>query len=330
AQTRSGYASIAGDKAAAAVFSAPAGAIVGPIQSEFGWAVVKVESVKTEGGKTLEQARAEIAAKLNADKRKAAIEDLVDRVQSAVDDGANFAEAAAKAKLAVTTTPLIMANGTSRTDSGYKAPPELAPALKTGFEIAPNDPPEIVTLTGDKGYALVSPGEVVPAAPAPLASIRDRVSADWVTSEAIRRARIVATAIDAKVKRGAPLPQALKESGTALPAVRPLAARRIEIATAQGVVAPPMRLLFSLASGKSGMAADPQGRGFFIVKVNKIVPGNALFEPGLIGRMQNELQQAAAQDYASQFLSAIREEMKVRRNESAIAADKQRIVSSGG
>ena len=55
--------------------------------------------MKTVGGKTLEQARAEIAPKITADKRKEAIEDLVDKVQDAVDDGSNFTEAAAQAKL---------------------------------------------------------------------------------------------------------------------------------------------------------------------------------------------------------------------------------------
>ena len=57
--------------------------------------MVKVDSVKTEGGKSLDQARAEITAKLTADKRKSAIEDLVDKVQNALDDGSNFTEAAA-------------------------------------------------------------------------------------------------------------------------------------------------------------------------------------------------------------------------------------------
>ena len=86
-----------------------AGAVVGPIQSDFGWVVAKVDSVKAVGGKTLDQARTEIATKLNADKRKGAIEDMVDKVQNSVDGGSNFAEAAAAAKLPVTTTPLITA-----------------------------------------------------------------------------------------------------------------------------------------------------------------------------------------------------------------------------
>ena len=68
----------------------PTGAVVGPIQSDFGWVVVKVDSIKAGSGKTLEQAKAEIAAKLNADKRKGAIEDLVDKVQTRVRRGQQF------------------------------------------------------------------------------------------------------------------------------------------------------------------------------------------------------------------------------------------------
>lgn len=329
AQTREGYAAIAGGKAAEAVFAAPSGAVVGPIQSDFGWVVVKVESVKSEGGKSLAQAHSEIAAKLTADKRKQAIEDIVDKVQNAIDEGSNFAEAAAHAKMPVTTTPLIMANGTSRVDASYKSPPELAPALKTGFEIAPNDPPEVVSLPNGQGYALVSPAEVVAAAPAPLASIRDQVATDWINEQAGQRARAAAQAIAAKAARGVPLGEAARQAGVALPAVQPLAARRIQIATANGTIPPALQMLFTLAQGKSRMVADPQRRAYFVVKVNKIVPGNALLQPGLIGQMQNELQQALSQDYESQFTNAIREEMKIKRNEAAIAAERKQITATG-
>lgn len=328
-QTRQAYAGVAGDKVAAPVFAAPPGAVVGPVQSDFGWVVVKVDSLKKEGGKSLSQATPEITAKLTADKRKNAIEDLVDRVQTAVDDGGNFAEAAAQAKLPIITTPLMTANGSSRADPTYKIPPEFAPALKAGFEIAPNDPPEIVTLPKNQGYALVSPAELIAAAPAPLPSIRDQVTRDWITNQALTRARAAGVAIVAKTDRGMSLAQAARESGIPLPAVRPLAARRIQIAMAEQQIPLPLRTLFTLAAGKSRLVADPQGRGFFVVKVDKIVPGNALLQPGLISRMQNELQEPVAQDYAQQFLAAVRQEMKIKRNDSAIAAMKARLASGG-
>lgn len=329
-QSQSAYASVAGDKAAAAVFAAPSGGVVGPVQTSFGWAVAKVDSIKTQGGKSLDQAKAEIAATLTAQKRKNAIEDLVDKLQDAVDGGSNFTEAAAKEKLPVTTTPLIVANGTARGDPSYKMPPELAPALKTGFEVEPNDPPEIVTLPNDQGYAMVSPGQVVPAAPAPLATVHDQVATDWVASKATDRARAVAEQIEGKVEHGTPLDQAIKEAGANLPPAHPLAARRIQIANQQGQIPPPLKILFTLGQGKSRMFPDPEGRGFFIVKVEKIVPGNVATQPALIGQMQSELQQGVSQEYAEQFLAAMRKEIGAKRNEGAIQAMKTRLLGSGG
>ena len=328
-QTRQAFASVAGDKVAAAAFSAPSGAIVGPVQSDFGWVVVKVDSVKTQGGKSLAEATPEIAAKLNAQKHKDAIEDIVDKLQNALDGGSNFAEAAAAAKLPVTSTPLLFANGTSKADASFKLPANMAPVLKTGFEIAPNDPPEIVSL-GDAGYVMVSPGQVVPAAPAPLASIHDQVATDWINDQAMQRARAAATAIAAKAAQGASLVDAAKQAGVALPPVQRIAARRIQLAGANGQVPPPLRLLFTLTQGKSQMVRDPGGHGFYVVKVTKIVPGNAMIQPALISQMQNELQQSVSEDYAREFLAAVRADVKAKRNESAIHAMKTRLVASGG
>jgi len=327
-ETREAYAGVAGDRAALAVFSEKTGAVVGPIQSDFGWVVAKVESVKAVAGKTLAQATPEIAAKLNTDKRKAAIEDLVAKAQDELDNGSNFTEVAAKLKLSVTTTPLITADGSSRDNPSFKLGPNLAPAVKAGFELAPSDEPEIATLPNNGGYAIASPAQVVPAAPAPLATIKDRVTADWIQSQALARARATANQIAAKASAGSSLADAVKQSGLAAP-VKPISAQRIQIAQSQQPVPPAVRTLFVLTAGKSRAVPDPQGRGFFVVKVNKVVPGNALSQPGLVGVMAHELQRSTQDDYAAQFVAAIEAQLKVRKNDGAIAAMKQRFATSG-
>lgn len=328
-QSRTAYVGVAGDKAAAAVFAAPVGTVVGPVQSQFGWLVVKVDSVKKGTGKTLEQARSEIAAKLNADKRKAAVEDIVDKVQNALDQGSNFEEAVSAAKLQTTNTPLISAAGVSPADAAFKLAPELAPVLKTGFEIAPNDPPELVTLPGNAGYAVVSPGQVVPATPAPLASIRDKVASDWVSEQAMLRARTAAQQIADRATGNVSLADAIKAIGANLPAPRPISARRIQMTDQQGNTPPALKILFGTGAGKSRMAPNPQGGGYFVVKVDKVTPGNAIAQPGLISQVTSQLNQAAAQDYAQQFLADLKREMKVKRNESAIQSFRARLLSSG-
>jgi peptidyl-prolyl cis-trans isomerase D len=329
-QTRAAYAGVAGDQAATAVFAAAKGAIVGPIHSDFGWIVVKVDAVKAGGGKTLEQAKAEIAAKLNEDKRKTAIEELVDKVQTALDGGANFTEAVGAAKLPVTTTPTITANGASRSDPSFKLPPELAPALQSGFQMAPTDEPDIVNLPNNAGYAVVSPAEVVAAAPAPLASIRAQVASDWINDQAAQRARAAAAQIAAKASAGVSVADALKSTGLPIPAARPISARRIQIAAAQGPVSPVLKMLFSLRTGQSRMGTAPQGGGFFVVKVGKVTPGNAIIAPNLITQVQSELGRAASNDYAEEFLNAVKRQLRVRRNTSAIEAFRTRLATTGG
>jgi peptidyl-prolyl cis-trans isomerase D len=322
-QTRSEFAALAGERVAAAAFGAQSGAIVGPIQSDLGWHVVKVESIRREGGKTLAAARSEIAAKLTTEKRKEALTDLVAKIEDAIAEGSNFTEAAAQAKLPVSETPLIVANGSARGNPSFKLPAEYAPALRTGFELAQDDEPVVEALTNTEGYVLVAPSRIVPAAPAPLASIRERVAEDWINQQASQRARAVATAIAAKAARGVPLAKAVAEAGVALPPIRPVATRRLDLGAD---VPAPVRMLFSLGAGKSRLVADPQQRGYSLVKVNKVVPGNALNQPALIGRLQNEFQDAVAEEYAKQFLSAVRASVGTRRNEKAIAATKARIT----
>ena len=327
-QTRTEYASLAGDAVAAAAFAAPSGAIVGPIQSDLGWYVVKIDSVRREGGKPLAAARGEIAAKLTADKRKEALTDIVTKIEDSISGGSNYAEAAAQAKLQVSETPLITATGIARDNPGFHLPAELAPALKSGFDLTQDDDPVVEALTNNAGYVLVAPARIVAAAPAPLASIRAQAAEAWINQQAANRAQAIANAIAAKAARGVPLATAVAEAGVPLPPVRPAAARRLDLAQLGDKVPAPIRMLFSLGVGKSRIVADPQQRGFSIVKVNRIDPGNALIQPALIGRVQNEFQQAVTEDYAQQFLAAARVAVGVRRNESAIAATKKRISGS--
>jgi peptidyl-prolyl cis-trans isomerase D len=46
--------------------------------------------------------------------------------------------------------------------------------------------------------------------------------------------------------------------------------------------------------------------------------------------MQSELQEGVSEDYAREFLTAMRQELGAKRNDSAIQAMKTRMLSSGG
>ncbi len=175
---------------------------------------------------------------------------------------------------------------------------------------------------------MVAPARIVAAAPAPLASIRDRVSADWVERSGVEARPAARAGHRDQGGRGSPLAEAAK--GTPVPVrVEAVGARRIQLSQFKGNVPAPIAMLFSLGEGKARMVAGPQGEGFYIVKVNRIIPGNALNQPSLIVQTQQQMQDALSQEYGAQFLNAMRQTVGVKRNEKAIAATKARISGSG-
>ena len=326
AQNFADYSSAAGNAIATAVFAAPAGAVVGPLQSDFGWVVVKIGKVEGKTGKTLAQARGEIAAKLNVEKRKEALETLVDKVQTAIDEGSNFGEAAECGHA----DGHDYAFGHGQWRVAHQCQPALAasacPCAQGRVRDRAQRPARNRHLARRCRLCACRTGDGDPGGSGALGqSIRDRVARDWVEVQSAARAKAAAQAIAAKVSTGMPLADAVKQAGVTLPAPQPLAARRLQIATASAPVPPPLQMLFSLAEGKSRMIADAEKRGFYVVKVDKIIPGNAMLQPSLISRMQTELQESVSEDYARQFLAALRHEMKVERNEQAIAASQARL-----
>ena len=269
-RTAQAYARVAGDKTAAAVFAAPSGAIVGPIQSDFGWVVVKVDAVKSEGGKSLDQARPKSPPSSTPTSARTRSRTSSTRSRTRVDDGSNFAEAAAAAKLTVTTHAADRSPTARRAPTpAYKPPPELAPALKTGFEIAPNDPPEIVALRR-RGLCggLARPRWSRPR----RRRSRAFATGSRTTGSATRRTSAQAAAADRRSRprrAGARSPRRSRQ-----PAFR---CRRCGRSPRAGSRSPMRKarsrrrceLLFTVAQGKAGWWPSPTGRGFFVVKVEQ-------------------------------------------------------------
>ncbi len=81
-QTKAQLTDLAGAQMANAAFTAAKGAVVGPVQTDLGWRVVKVDDIVREGGKTLEAARARDLGEAGRRQAQGGVEALVDTVQT--------------------------------------------------------------------------------------------------------------------------------------------------------------------------------------------------------------------------------------------------------
>ena len=236
----------------------PTGAVVGPLQSDFGWVVVKVDGVTRRGRQIARPGSAGNRRQAHRRQAQEAIEDLVDKVQNAVDDGSNFTEAAAASEASGHDHAADHRRRARRAPTRpTSCRPSSPPALKTGFEIAANDPPEIVTLAGRRRatrWSRRAKSFRPPRRRSPASATGSPTTGS--TARRLQRARAAATAIAAKASQGVSLAQAMKEAGVAAPAGAarsPRGASRSPMR--KGQVPPPMQLLFTLDAGQ-----EPDGR----------------------------------------------------------------------
>jgi peptidyl-prolyl cis-trans isomerase D len=328
ANSREEYAAKSSPAVAAAVFGAAKGATVGPIRGPFGWHVVKVEDVVVAAAKPLASVRGEIAAQIQQRKSQNAVNDLASRIENSI-EGSTFDEIAAAQKLAVKETPPVTATGAAPDAPDWKAPPELQPMLEGAFALEPGEDPAVETIQENQRYALVAVARTIPAAVPPLAAIRERVKADLIVRRASERARAIASSIVARINAGTPPAQAFASAQVKLPPVQTLTATRREIARANAQVPPPMAMMFSLPRGKARLLAAPDGRGWFVVYLDRIVPGDAGKEPALTRAVRTQFAEIIGEEYARQFTAAIRTELKVERNEAAVRKLKGELAGPG-
>lgn len=314
-QTREGFARAASPAAAAAAFALPSGGTTAPVKSELGWHVVHVDAIVSTPARPLAAVHDEIARTLTTKKAQEAVADLSQKIEEAISDGSTFDEVVKTYRLTATISPPVLANGTAPTLPGFSPDATLAALLKAAFDMSPDDEPSVETVGPDQHVALMAIGGILPAAPIPPAQIRPRLVADLIAQRATDRARATARAILARVKAGTPIGAAFAAAG--LPAPQPAAASQLQLIEARQQPPAPLRLLFQLPPGKTDIVAAPNG-GWFVVRLDRIVPGDSGLLPGIARQMTAEMSRTIGNEYVEQFANAARAEISVRRNPAAI------------
>jgi hypothetical protein len=148
------------------------------------------------------------------------------------------------------------------------------------------------------------------------------VAADFAADRAAKAARKAAEAALGKANAGAALATL---GGTP----RPLSARRADVLR-QGIApTAELQLLFDLNAGKARIARSSDGQGWILVKLDRIEPGNLAEDPSLIAATQAQLSNAVGEEYTRQFTTAIKAELPVKRNSTAIEALRKSLSGSG-
>lgn len=312
---------------AQAGFGLAQGQLSAPARGGLGWYVLRLDRIDRQPERTLAQVRGTIADALRLELRRAAFADYTARIEEELDNGTSLADLARELGLAVTTTAPAAADGAIYGKPGETVPQALAPVLATAFEME-EDEPQLAPLGDPEQFAMFDVTEITPSAPAPLAEIREDVIAAWKLDRGALAARQAADRIIARVGKGMPLAQAVAAEQVALPPVQPVDLAREQMARL-GQVPPPLALMFSMAENSVKRLDDGGDRGWYVVRLDDISAPQVAQDDPIIAATLRQLGTVAGQEYAEQFVAAVQREVKVERNEEAVAALRRQLAGTG-
>ena len=311
---------------AQAGFAADSGALTAPARGGLGWYVLRVDEIDRRPARTLDQARGEIAAALAEEQRRAALDDLTASLEERFDEGESLADVARELELELTSTAPVVADGRIYERPAETVPQVLAPVLSVAFEMQEEEPQLAVAVPGET-FIIFDVADITPSATAPLAEIREDVTALWRLDEGAKAAKAVAGRIEARLARGSTLSAAVAAEERALPAPETIDLTREQLAR-QGQVPPALALLFSMAQGTVKKLEAGNDAGWYVVQLAKIEAGAIPQNDPLVLATLQQLGRVSGEEYVRQFVKAAQREVGVERNQAAIDAVKAQLTGT--
>lgn len=316
--TKEAYALQSSAEIANAAFSAANGKIVGPFKAPLGWIIVRVDSRETTPGKTIEQARPELVKELSELKRQNAVIEFSSRIESEIDSGASLSDVAKELGLQIVESPELTANGAIYGQPGVTAPELLSPVLPTAFQLDGPGSPQLAQIQPGKLFMIFDVGKLTPAAPPPLAEIRARVAEDARIAKGEKAAEAAARKLKGQIEKGVPVAVAVASLGVALPPVDNVDMDIPKLRQMGQNVPRPLLVLFRTARGKVTLMQGPRQRGWYVVTVNEVIPGQVAENDERLKGLGADLEQGQSGEFEQQMRSAFRDEVGSTRNEENI------------
>lgn len=319
------FAATVSTRVADAAFAVAEGAVTQPVQSDFGWHVVRVDRIEKQSARTLADVRDEIIPLVRREVVENRVADLVNKADEELADGASLAEVAQDLGLAVVKLPPVTSEGMTRAVADIRLEERVRPLIERAFTYDPNEEPVVEDIS-DELHALINVEEIIAPTPLPIDEVKPQLTAALRFERQMAAAKTMAEAIASGLREGKPAAGLARERG--LPAPQSLSARRIEIRTDQGPVPPPISLGFALSEGEVRTIPQPRNGAWYVVQVASVTPGNVAEAPALVDSLRPQLREAATGEYAQNFVAAIMNDVGVKRYPNAM--DRLKTRYAGG
>lgn len=287
-----------------AVFALTDPGVVGPLPTDLGPALFRMNAILAAQETTFDQAKGDLAAQMQVEAAKRAIADKVEGIDDLLAGGATLEDLAKEAGMEVQTIDYVP--GTDAQE-GIAAYPGFRAAAD---KVADGDFPEAVLLD-EGGLFALRLDEIVPAAPIPFDEAKPQVVTAW-------RAEALAKALSARAAEIA----AAVQGGASLGSQGIVSVTR-EIARDGSVLEAPASLMADLFKMEPGAVQVVDADGFVaVVQLDRVIPLSdlpAADADALRDAIGVQVEQALSQDAFTLFTQGLANEAGVRLDQQVIS-----------
>lgn len=294
-----------------AAFSAGAGEVAGPVQSDFGWHLVHVVAAEEEETQPLSEVRESVERHLKLDRAIGDLVELANRLEDELATGARAAEVADTLSLKLIELPPVTRQGLTLDGQN---PAENLPraALEELFAAEPGD--DLAAQELDDGALLVvETTEVLEPALQPFEDVRDEVAAAWRRKQLREGATEARQKLEERLAGGASLADIAGEFDADVETVAGVTRQ----AGAPSVGGSVRDAVFELEAGKSTGGDAASGSAQILVTVTKVTPVDVGENDEQAQGLAGVIGEAFSEDIRQIYLQTLRDEHGVGVNQRA-------------
>jgi peptidyl-prolyl cis-trans isomerase D len=296
-----------------AAFSLPSGEVSQPVQGRFGTALVKIGKIEAGAEASYESVAADLKKEIAAERARAQVADLHNKMEDERGGGASVIEAAQKLGLAAVTIDAVDRSG--RQPSG-----QLVSNIPSGLDVVSqafnsdvgvdNDP---IQFNG--GYVWYDVLGITPSRERSLDEVRLQVEARWREDQIASRLRTKATEMVQKLDQGGKLADEAAALGAKLETVSNF--RRD--AALPGLPAGAVTAAFRTVKDAAGQTAGAGGSEWIVFRVTDVTLPPVDLASEDIKKMQETLQRGLTDEQLAQYVNKLESQIGTSINEAAFA-----------
>jgi len=294
-------------------FDLAEGAVSGPVTGRFGTVILRVQKIEPGATKSFAEVEAELKRDIAADRAKAEVNKIRDKVDEEFGGGARLEEIAQKLNMKLRTIEAVDRSGRTPESEQVADLPTGADVINSAFNSEIGNENDPLQLTGG-GYVWYDVANITPSRERKLDEVKDRVEARFREDEIVKRLNAKTTEIVDKLKLGTSLADVAAADGLKVDTKWGLKRQGTEILPARVIAQ-----VFRTAKDAVGSAEGQNATERVIFRVTDIKVPTFDANSATVKGITDQLKGAYNEELLGQYVTRLENDLGTSINQAAVA-----------